>query len=218
MTRVNRWVADEWAQRYLRDRDAIPHRRQGTEVLMEFLDGRSVTRVLDLGTGDGYTLGLVLGMYPAATGIGVDFNREMLNAATARFAAEPAGRVEIVVHDLDEPLPDLGEFDAIVSSFAIHHCDPDRQRAIYAEVFERLRPGGIFANLEHVASPTPRLHAAFLAAIGVAPDDDDPSNQLVAVDSHLAWLRAIGFADADCSWKWRELALLTGLRPQPDER
>ncbi len=213
MTRVNRWVADEWAQRYLRDRDSIPHRRQGTEVLMEYLDGRSITRVLDLGTGDGYTLGLVLGMYPEATGVGVDFNREMLNVATDRFATEPAGRVEIVAHDLDESLPDLGAFDAIVSSFAIHHCDPERQRSIYGEVFDRLRRGGIFANLEHVASPTPSLHAEFLAAIRVDPSDDDPSNQLVAVDSHLAWLREIGFADVDCGWKWRELALLVGHRP-----
>jgi SAM-dependent methyltransferase len=209
---VNRWVTDEWAQRYLHDRDAIPYRQQGYEVMLELLDGRRVGRVLDLGTGDGLTLGLVLRAFPAATGVAIDFNAEMLRRARARFADEP--RVEIIEHDLDDPLPDLGTFDAIVSSFAIHHCSPRRQRRLYAEVFDRLTPGGVFCNLEHVDSPTPELHREFLAAIGVKPEDDDPSNQLVGAERQLRWLRTIGFEQVECIWKWRELALLHGRRPR----
>ena len=88
-----------------------------------------------------------------------------------------------------------------------------RKRALFAEIFDRLRPGGTFVNLEHVASATPELHADFLGALGIDPADDDPSNILAPVADQLEWLRDVGFGQVDCHWKWRELALLCGTRP-----
>ena len=171
-----------------------------------------VERVLDLGTGDGNVLALVLAERPGTTGIGLDFQEEMLTRARERFAAVDS--VEIRRHDLDAPLPaDLGEFDFVVSGFAIHHLVPDRQRALYGEIFHRLRPGGVFANVEHVASTTPRRHEEFLYALGSSPENDDPSNKLVPVADHLAWLDGFGYADGECLWKWRELAVVTGSKP-----
>ena len=208
---VNRWVEPEWAKEYLERRESIPHRGEGFTAVLELLAcGNDVTRVLDLGTGDGHTLGRVLTAYPNAVGVGLDFSTEMLERARSYFRDDP--RVEIHEHDLDDPLPKaLGSFDLVVSSFAIHHCVPERQRALYGEVFEHLNAGGRFVNLEHVASPTPALHEEFLAALDA---EEDPSNKLVAVETQLGWLRDIGFVDVDCFWKWRELALLSGRRPK----
>jgi SAM-dependent methyltransferase len=207
---VNLWSESAWAQRYLRERDDLPHRMEGFAVLMEFLPV-APRRVLDLGTGDGYTLGLVRSAHPEADGVGVDFSAEMLGLARERFAGDSG--VEIVEHDLDAPLPALGTFDLVVSSFAIHHCVDERKRALYGEVFRALEPGGRFLNLEHVDSATPQLHVDFLAAIGKTPAEDDPSNKLVAVHTQLGWLREIGFQQVDCHWKWREVALLAGVKP-----
>ena len=53
----------------------------------------------------------------------------------------------------------------------------------------------------------------FLDAIDVAHEDDDPSNKLCDVETQLGWLRQLGYADVDCHWKWREMALLAGRRP-----
>lgn len=71
----------------------------------------------------------------------------------------------------------------------------------------------MFCNLEHVASPTPARHAEFLAALGLRPGEDDPSNRLVPAEVQVGWLTEIGFADADVLWRWREMALLAAVRP-----
>jgi tRNA (cmo5U34)-methyltransferase len=76
-----------------------------------------------------------------------------------------------------------------------------------------LEHGGVFANFEHVASPSERLHLAFYAAIGEPLENEDPSDRLLDVESQLAWLREIGFVDVDCYWKWLEMALLIGVKP-----
>ena len=79
-----------------------------------------------------------------------------------------------------------------------------------------LAPGGVFANFEHVASATHRLHLAFFEAIGEPIKDEDPSDRLLDVQTQLKWLRDIGFTDVDCYWKWLEMALFVGVKPPPD--
>jgi tRNA (cmo5U34)-methyltransferase len=205
---VNLWSEASHARDYLERRPSIPHRDEGFGVLLEFLPP-APRRVLDLGTGDGYLLALIRDTRPDTEGVAVDFSPEMLGRARARFADERA--VTVLEHDLDRPLPDAwGTFDVVVSSFAIHHVGHARKRALYGEVHDRLEPGGVFCNLEHVDSATPELHAAFLDAI--ASPKDDPSNQLLDVETQLHWLREVGFEQVDCHWKWRELALLAGVK------
>jgi tRNA (cmo5U34)-methyltransferase len=208
---VNLWRNADHAINYLQKRSSIPRRSEAYGVLFEIMPAR-VERVLDLGTGDGNVLELVLDARPGATGVGLDFQDEMLTRARERFAGR--SDAEFRRHDMEVSLPaDLGQFDVVVSSFAIHHLEPQRQMDLYGEVFDRLLPGGLFANVEHVASTTPRRHDEFLYAIGSSPEQDDPSNKLVPVATHLAGLEASGYADAECLWKWRELAVVTGTKP-----
>jgi SAM-dependent methyltransferase len=209
--RGEEWTADERkVQRYLDRADEFPHRLEGENVLREHVP-RGVRRVLDLGTGDGRLLARLLVDRPEMQGVGLDFSELMLGVARERFAGNE--RVKLVEHDLAEPLPALGRFDAVVSSFAIHHLDHERKRALFGEAFELLEPGGVFANFEHVASPTDRLHLAFFEAIEEPIENADPSDRLLDVETQLAWLRELGFDDVDCYWKWLEMALLIGVKP-----
>jgi len=211
---VNLWTSTEHAREYLERADSISHRGEGEAALLEFVPP-GVRRILDLGTGDGRLLALVREAlarraHPEAEAVAVDFSPAMLEAVRARFAG--ASNVSIVEHNMDSPLPRLGTFELVISSFAIHHLVHERKRALYAEIYGLLNAGGVFCNLEHVASPTPRLHEEFLQRIGFTVETEDPSNKLLDVETQLGWLREIGFVDVDCAWKWRELALLVGRR------
>jgi SAM-dependent methyltransferase len=207
---ANEWTTVEHSLHYLALADRIPHRAEGEAVLLEQLPSAGVRRVLDLGTGDGRLLALLLHEKPEAEGIGLDVSPTLMQAASDRFAGDK--RVQLGPHDLNEKLPNLGRFDAVVSSFAIHHLPDKRKRNLYREVFERLEPGGVFFNLEHVAPASPALHARYLAALGLSPGEEDPSNQLTPVETQLKWMLEIGFANVDCYWKWLELALIGGMK------
>jgi tRNA (cmo5U34)-methyltransferase len=206
---LNEYATAEHALNYLARADRIPHRTEGEAVLLDFIP-ESAMRILDLGTGDGRLLALVRRDRPGARGVAIDFSPTMLKAARERFQQDE--NVQVIEHNLDEPLPDLGRFDVVVSSFAIHHCTHERKRELYSEIHAVLEPGGIFCNLEHVASATGTLHTRFLRALGVTEADEDPSNKLADVEIQLEWLREIGFEDVDCYWKWLELALFGGTR------
>jgi tRNA (cmo5U34)-methyltransferase len=210
MNEINLWTSADHALKYLAEADSIPHRTEGEAVLLEHVP-KTVKRILDLGTGDGRLLALLKLDRPHVQSIAIDFSATMLEAAKTRFAHDAS--VQIMTHNLDQPLPELGFFDAVVSSFAIHHLGDDRKFSLYREIFQVLEPGGILCNLEHVASPTKALHEHFLEKLGIAPENDDPSNKLLDVETQLSWLRQIGFIDVDCYWKWLELALLVGIKP-----
>jgi tRNA (cmo5U34)-methyltransferase len=204
------WTTVEHVLTYLQRADRVPHRTEGEVTLLEEVPSDAV-RILDLGAGDGRLLKLLLLACPAATGVALDFSPPMLERLRDRFGND--SRVQIVADDLEQPLPGLGTFTVVASSFAIHHLPHPRKEALYREVWRMLLPGGVFCNLDHVASPTARLHRRFLEAADIAPEKEDRSNKLLDVETQLRWLRAIGFEDVDCYWKWRELALLVGKKP-----
>jgi tRNA (cmo5U34)-methyltransferase len=208
---TSEWQTVDHALTYLARSDKLPHRVEGEKVLLDQISP-NVKRVLDLGTGDGRLLSLVLLNNPSAEGVALDFSDPMITQAKKRFTDNP--RVRIVKHDFSQPLPEnLGCFDAVVSSLAIHHLTDPRKKQLYTEIFAHLNPKGVFCNLEHVSSPTQNLHLKFIALVGQTPETEDPSNKLLDVETQLRWLRKIGFVDVDCSWKWLELALLTGFKP-----
>jgi ubiquinone/menaquinone biosynthesis C-methylase UbiE len=169
----------------------------------------------------------------------LDFSRPMLAQARLRLT-DQAARAHFVEADYGEPgwVERLGthrSFQIIVSGFSIHHQPDRRKQTLYGELFELLAPGGVFLNLEHVASASRWLSGLydqfFIDALhayanrpGYTADraqiaseyearPDKAANLLAPVELQCAWLRDIGFEDVDCYLKVFELALFGGRRP-----
>lgn len=102
-------------------------------------DPTPASRVLDLGTGTGNT---ALALPAWATLDAVDVSENM--AAIARSKLAGRAPVTFVQADLleyfDEP---RGPYDAIVSTYAIHHLTDEEKAALFAALAEALAPGGV---------------------------------------------------------------------------
>ena len=203
------WSDPDSVARYLGRIDGLEPRAQGEAVLTTLLPD-SPRSVLDLGCGDGRLAALVLDQRPdVAEVVAVDASVAMLEHARRRFAGDQ--RVAVREWNLDDPLTSLGTFDVVIAGFSIHHLEDRRKRALFVEVARQLSPGGLFANLEVVASATPELHRQFLDLIGRA--ENDPEDRLAGVEDQLLWMREAGLSQVDCLWRWRGFALLAGRAP-----
>lgn len=193
----------------------------GTAVDLLGMRGAPVRRVLDLGAGTGLLSRQILARHPQAQVVLLDGSRAMLERARESLPA-----AETILADLREPLPE-GPFDAVVSSLAIHHLEPEDQRGLYLRIPQALRPGGVFVNAEHIEAPTAWLEKAGReawrrAARGQgateerieAADERMLLNRCVTVETQLRWLAEAGLQDGDCFFKQLHFAVLAGWRPE----
>jgi SAM-dependent methyltransferase len=228
---MSSWQDAETARRFLDERRAaIPYAADQIGLLLQLVRHfvGAPRRALDLGCGDGLLARAVLSAHPAARAVLLDHSRPMLERA--RAAMTPfADRCTMLYADLADPLAVEPPFDLAVSGFAIHHLPDARKRSLYGEVHGLLSPGGLFVNVEHVASASPRGEALFdelyidaVAAKTGRPRPqveaeyhgrpDKADNILTPVEEQVGWLRQVGFQHADCYFKWLELAVFAGVK------
>ena len=151
------WKLPAIVNRFLSYRAAIPLAQEQIGVMMSILKTRAACEnFLDLGCGDGILGATLLGEYPSAHGVFVDFSEPMLEQAREQLK-EYADQLVFENLDYGDPawikkMQAYGPFDAIVSGYSIHHQPDIRKREVYEEIYSLLKPGGWFINIEHVSS------------------------------------------------------------------
>lgn len=239
----SRWQTEELSQAFLEGvRAAVPASEFQLDMIGAIARRWCVNpqSILDLGCGDGILGRFLRDLFPAADTVFADFSEPMLEAVRKKLgnaSQTTVAQADFSSADWMTAVAPHQPFDIVISGFAIHHQPDERKRELYAEIFSQLRSGGLFLNLEHVASPTPACGELFdeffvdhLYAYHKQSDpdvtrdhvnetyykrSDKKENILAPVDLQCEWLRQIGFKDVDCYFKAFELALFGGRKPSP---
>jgi tRNA (cmo5U34)-methyltransferase len=215
-------VFDATASTYDRDRSRlIPGCDSFYRWAIDLIPAQA-KKILDLGAGSGLLSALVRERFPQAQIHLIDFSGPMLDLARARLGDDP----RIIYQQADyvtDPLPQ--NLCAVVSSLSIHHLEDADKRTVFARIYQSLAPGGVFINAEQVAGPTPALDARYkslwleqVRAAGATEQQIADSlyrqqeDRCASVEDQLTWLRAAGFADADCWYKENRMAVLSGTK------
>jgi len=107
----------------------------------------------DLGCGDGTTLNTLASLFPEASFLGIDFNKEHITRARSIAIEAALGNVEYRQVDFSQlDQLELPEFDFIVCYGTFSWINPVLQGMIMAFAGHHLAPGGKFA-VHYAASP-----------------------------------------------------------------
>lgn len=164
-----------------------------------------VRLVVDIGSGPGDFLAVMLEEFPAARGIWTDASPAMRTLAEQRLARY-AERVDFAIVDmtaLGESIP--RDVDVLTTSRAAHHLDRAGLFAFYREAAEHLAPGGWLANLDHIG-PVPawddRLRAVRQRFRSTPEGPKHHHNYpLTSVQDHLDALAGAGLDEAEVVWR-----------------
>ena len=225
MTEQGQQVAAIWQEAdFARDwaqgdafRDVLAFPRQMAAVIVAG-DQPQPGTIVDIGSGPGDFLAVMLQQFPSARGIWTDASPAMLDLARDRLA-EFGDRVDYRIVDMTAlgrrrpPWAAAGDAlpagaDVITTSRAAHHLDRPGLFRFYAEAASLLAPGGWLINLDHIGPAGPgdvwdqRLRAA-RKQFGVTPGGPKHHHTypLTSVDDHMQAFAAAGFTDIEVAWR-----------------
>ena len=116
------------------------------KMLVDCLD-KDTTKILDLGAGTGLELIHLFEVYPNAYVTVIDISENMLKELSKR---DFANHVTTICGDFFET--DFGSnFDAVISTSALHHFKPEEKIILYKKIFDCLKSGGLFLNCDKIS-------------------------------------------------------------------
>jgi tRNA (cmo5U34)-methyltransferase len=194
-------------------------------ILRYVPDDLDPKRILDLGVGSGNLARLILDRFPGADLVGVDISREMLAVCRQRVTGD---RLTLVQSDFRNLDLEHGSFDLVVSSISIHHIDDAAKQALFRDLYCLLRPGGVIAYSDQFRGETAETYAKHMErwrreALDLGATEDEWRTWMTHQDDHdhhaplgdqMAWLRAAGFLDVDCPWRYLLWTVLLGRKPE----
>lgn len=192
----------------------IPHYQEMIEALVGALPFHPKERVsvLDLGSGTGNVSLAIKRRFPKAHVNCLDLAENMIEQTRTKLV--DYSDVDYVVGDLRD-LDAEAEYDAVVSSLAIHHLSRGEQQSFYSQIYAALKDGGVFYNADNLQSSSEHLNQFYLEKWKDFMSQHHSQEEIEKVwldrhyqednpqplQDHLYWLKEVGFRQVDVVWK-----------------
>ena len=222
-------VVQSWAAQERKREGNRAAQRRFMARLLPFGEQAAFT-FLDLGAGTGAASRAILDIHQRSTAILADFSAEMMRAGEREM--EPfEGRYRYVEFDMSSgewPATIPAAIDAVVTSMCVHHLPDERKQGLFAEIFDRLAPGGWYLNYDPVRAEDPVVEAAWERANDHDPEAehkrlhrtpveqaryDNHVRYIIPLAQQLDYLRSAGFGGIDVYWKQLDYVIYGGCRP-----
>ena len=193
--------------------------------------------IVELACGTGQLTVKVLKQCPHAELVAVDYSPRMIDFVGAKLDAQgERDRVKTLQLDFgawanDEADAEVGsQFDAIISSLAIHHLTDEMKGKLFQKIARSLSLGGQFWNADPLLPEFPELTdiyqqsrqrwaqkqgfdlEAVRSKIGKSDTQGYSSqDQLATLDRHFQMLKEAGFSKTAVIWKYYNLGVFGGL-------
>ncbi len=151
-------------------------------------------KVLDLGAGTGMELVSFFERFPNARVVATDISEQMLEGLMKRDFAD---KVDVICGDFFKISFDK-DFDAVISTSALHHFDEENKLILYQKIFECLCDGGIFVNADKVAE-SQAIQDEWLDYWLNNPDGESHIDTPLTVENELKILKRAGFSSISVS-------------------
>ena len=204
----------------------IPYYNQMIGALIDAIpfDKDSNIRILDLGCGTGTISQLLSSRFSNSKIVCLDIASNMIEIAKYKLSSHDNS--EFVVGDFKR-INDLGNFDVVVSSLALHHLETDfDKKGFYTDIYNQLDNDGVFFNADVILASTDLMQTRNMNRwkeymnksvsmteienkwIPTYEEEDRPAKLV----DQLKWLENIGFKSVDVIWKYYNFGVYGGVK------
>ena len=169
------------------------------DVHLKMMDNKSVIadalppnteKILDLGIGTGLELIPIYEKFPDIEVTGIDISEKMLNELEKRSFM---GKLNLICADFFSAEYGVN-YNAVISSAALHHFDENGKARLYKKIFDCLTPCGVFINSDRFVNTQEEQDALireYIATPDLYPHMDTP----LTPENETMLLKAAGFTD-----------------------
>jgi tRNA (cmo5U34)-methyltransferase len=234
------WNNSESVHKFVENSDNyIVERKLQFQILRSFfqyflkskINNRTIS-VLDLGSGDGRISSELLRFKANIEIFLVDGSLEMLEKAKLHLKDNDHLQfINETFQDLITTDNLISDFDFIVSSLALHHLSSDEKENMFVYIYNHLKVGGYFLNMDVVLPSTGTLDEWYMVMWQEWIQENErkpgheenfqhipnkfknnPDNHPETLEKQLYELKKIGFKNVDCHFKHGIFSIYSGER------